>query len=282
MKKVNKIKIFNKQFILKFIDLPLSNFELINQHKFVKFLRKNGILTPKIYFNRFLSIFKIELQEYLQDSKKTYSEEEMICSLAKFHDVSYLYKKTYTKKGHYKIKQKCNNITIDKILIEFKEKYYLFPIKMVNRSDIKKTYELFYNEFILHYYKEDCIIHNDISINNIYFHNNNVCLIDFDFSVKGSIYVDFVDLIIKRTFNINMISKQLLKNNNLKKYIDIYNKKSNNFYIEYKGCLLMIGLKILAYNFFVLSRSNSKEKLKKNLIEIKELLELLKGEYYDN
>lgn len=39
----------------------------------------------------------------------------------------------------------------------------------------------------------------------------------------------------------------------------------------------MIGLKVLAYNFFVLSRSNSKEKFKKNLIEIKKMLELLKG-----
>lgn len=44
----------------------------------------------------------------------------------------------------------------------------------------------------------------------------------------------------------------------------------------------MIGLKVLAYNFFVLCKSNSKEKFKKNLIEIKKMLELLKGKYYDN
>lgn len=44
----------------------------------------------------------------------------------------------------------------------------------------------------------------------------------------------------------------------------------------------MIGLKVLEYNFFVLSKSNSKEKFKKNLIEIKKMLELLKGKYYDN
>lgn len=44
----------------------------------------------------------------------------------------------------------------------------------------------------------------------------------------------------------------------------------------------MIGLKVLAYNFFVLSISNSKKEFEKNLIEIKKLLELLKGKYYDN
>ena len=60
MKKVNKIRIFNKEYILKFIDLPMTYFELVSQHKFVSFLRKNGILTPKIYFSRFLSVFKIE------------------------------------------------------------------------------------------------------------------------------------------------------------------------------------------------------------------------------
>lgn len=79
-----------------------------------------------------------------------------------------------------------------------------------------------------------------------------------------------------------MISEQLIKKHNLEKYIEIYNKKSNNFYLDYKDCLLMIGLKVLAYNFFVLSKSNSKEKFKKDLTEIKNLLELLKGEYYDN
>lgn len=282
MKKVNKIKIFNREYILKFIDLPMTNSELINQHKFIHFLRKNGILTPKIYFSRLLSIFKIELQEYVHDSKKVYSEEKMINSLAIFHNVSYLYKNSYAKKRYYKVKQKCNNIVLDKILIGFKEKYYLFPIEKVDRNDIKELYNLFYNEFILHYYKEDCIIHNDISINNIYFHNDDACIIDFDFSIKGSIYVDFIDMIIKRTYDISTISEQLLKKHNLERYIDIYNKKSNNFHLEYKGCLLMIGLKVLAYNFFVLSRSKSKEKFKKNLIEIKKMLELLKGEYYDN
>lgn len=44
----------------------------------------------------------------------------------------------------------------------------------------------------------------------------------------------------------------------------------------------MIGLKVLAYNFLVLSKSNSKKEFEKNLIEIKKLLELLKGKYYDN
>ena len=44
----------------------------------------------------------------------------------------------------------------------------------------------------------------------------------------------------------------------------------------------MIGLKVLAYNFFVLSKSNSTKEFEKNLIEIKKLLELLKGKYYDN
>lgn len=256
--------------------------ELINQHKFIIFLRKNGILTPKVYFSRFLSIFKIELQEYIYCSKEKHTDTEKIKTLALFHDTSFLYKHSYSKKKYYEVKQQCNNITIDKILIEFSEKYYNFPIKNVNVDDIKKIYDLFYQEFIFHYYKEDCIIHNDISFNNMYFHNNDVCIIDFDFSVKGSIYVDFVDTIVKRTYGISSIFEQLIKKHNLEKYVDIYNKKSNNFHIEYKGCLLMIGLKVLAYNFFVLSKSNSKEEFEKNLIEIKKMLELLKGKYYDN
>lgn len=70
MKKVNKIKIFNKEYILKFIDLPMSYFEILRQHQFIRFLRKNDILTPKIYLNVFLSAFKVELQEYIFESKR--------------------------------------------------------------------------------------------------------------------------------------------------------------------------------------------------------------------
>ena len=164
----------------------------------------------------------------------------------------------------------------------FYEKYYSFHIKKVNINDLKVLYNLFFDEFILHFYREDCIIHNDISVNNMYFHDKDVCIIDFDFSVKGSVYVDFVDLIVKRTYDINIISEQLIKRNYLKKYIDIYNKKSNYYQLEYKGCLLMIGLKVLAYNFFVLSNSNLKDVFEKNIEEIKKMLELLKGEYYAN
>ena len=163
MKRVNKIKIFNKEYILKFIDLPMSIFELECQHDFISFLRKNGILTPKIYLSKFLSIFKVELQEYIYNSKNEYSIEEMINSLAIFHDVSCLYKKKFQKKSHYNVKRECNNIIIDKILVEFKEKYYYFPIEKVKKNDIKKLYCWFYEEFFFHYYREDCIIHNDIS-----------------------------------------------------------------------------------------------------------------------
>lgn len=281
MEKVNKIKIFNKEYILKFIDLPMTKKELIEQHNYIEFLRKNGILTPKIYLNNFLSLFKIELQEYLYESKEKFSFEKMISFLAKYHDVSYLYNKQYKKKKYYSVKQKCNDIILDKILINFKEKYYLIPVESVTRSDIKELYDFFYNEFILHYYNDDCIIHNDISINNIYFHNYDVCMIDFDFSTKGSIYVDFIDLVIKRTYDIKKISEYLIKNHILKKYIKIYNENSNNFHITYKGCLLMVGLKLLAYNYYVFSKSKLKAKFEKNVNELKELLELLKKEYYN-
>lgn len=206
----------------------------------------------------------------------------MIVSLAKFHDVSYLYGEKYTKKAYYNVKYKCNGIELNKILLGFKEKYYLYPIAKVDRNDIKELYDLLYSEFILYYYNEDCIIHNDVSINNMYFHNEDVCIIDFDFSTKGSIYVDFVDLIIKRTYSISDIVEYLLETNNLEKYIDIYNSNSIKFHLEYKGCLLMIGLKVLAYNYYVLSEVDSKDLFDKKMLEIKKLLELLKGRYYGN
>lgn len=282
MKKVNEIKLLNKKYILKFIDLPMTYFELIDQHKFINYLRKGGLLTPKLYFSKFLSIFKIELQEYVSNSNEICSEREKIIFLAKFHDMSYMYNKTFKKKKYYVINQECNNIMLDKILIGFKEKYYLFPIKEVNNKKLKQLYMFFYNEFISKYYNDDCIIHNDISIYNMYSHNDDLCIIDFDFSTKGSIYVDFVDLIIKRTYNINEICDKMLQKNNLKKLINEYNQTSINFHLEYKGCLLMIGLKVLAYNFFVLSKINSKDIFKNNLFEIEGMLKILKGEYNGN
>lgn len=48
----------------------MSYFEILRQHQFIRFLRKNDILTPKIYLNVFLSAFKVELQEYIFESKR--------------------------------------------------------------------------------------------------------------------------------------------------------------------------------------------------------------------
>ncbi len=271
---VSLIEIDKKKYILKEISVPLSRKRILEQHDFIKYLISNRINTAKIISSIFIKNKIYEIQEYIEPDNSDMNIERLIKFISKFHNVSSSYKKELSKKQYYKYKFICRNYYLDNLLLGFKQKYYIFPRKKIfekynlvfynNRkyiNEIIKIYDNCYKYFITHYSISDCIIHNDITSNNIIISKNDFYIIDFDLAIKSSIYVDFVDCILKRYDNIyDIFNKKINILNYINTYVDIYNKYSQRYNLTIDGVLAVIILKIISFNGYVLlNEDNYKE-----------------------
>ena len=222
------------------------------------------------------------MQEYIGISSKKINIYSLISFLAKFHSVSKLYTQKFYKKDFYNTNFKCNDVKLEKLLLGFQEKYYYGPflnykknqIYLENNKNIEivtKKYYSIYKIFTEKYYKEDCIIHNDITSNNI-INNEKIYIIDFDLAITSSVYVDFVDAILKRSQTLDQILILINNKKQIEQYIFEYNNVSKYNQLEYNGVILMICLKICAYNYYVVLQKNQ---IKTFEINIKKILKIL-------
>lgn len=255
----------NSVFVKKKIIIPFTRKEITSQHDFINYLYDNDIKVARI-----LKLYKennhyYEEQEYI---KKDYSEieiEELVIAIALFHSISAEYNNPFYKQNTYNLEFVCNSITRTNLLLGFKEKYYTYPknnlIKRYNLiyeenkqfvKELEKIYDECYKYFIKNYKKQNCIIHNDLTSNNVIKCNGELYLIDFDLSVKSSVYVDFIDCVIKRYKKVAELLNKFDKNKlNLDYYITLYNQYNKKINIDVIGCYCMIILKILSYNFYI-------------------------------
>lgn len=289
---VFKISYKNKNYILKRIEVPLTSKEIIEQHKFIEYLYDNKVPVAKI-INIFPQKNKLyELQEHIKTKTNNLDIEKLIILLANFHEKSFEYKYDFCKKNIYKYKFKCKNARLNYLLLGFKEKYNVYPIKKLeknykliykaNRELIDKLiyiYNICYNYFINNYNFSSCIIHNDITSNNVLNKNGKLYLIDFDLAIKSSEYVDFVDAIIKR-YSTLLELIQGIHDLNLDYYIELYNKHNKHMKLDIKGVYCMIILKIISFNFYVMLNRKNKKQFNENInrlyIFINEIYSLFK------
>lgn len=255
--------------VVKRVTLPFSCDELRQQHNFINYLRDRGFNTAKI-----LDLYRCdndyyEVQEYIDGtvSKKDYYTEDLIKFVAMFHKLSNEYSGTYLKKSYYKMKLKCRGVTLYKVLLGFSDKYFVFPLNNYKKNKslivdhvcqkeidtIINNYVKIYDFFIKNYNVDSCVIHNDITSNNVIFNDRGIYLIDFDLSVISTEYVDFVDSIIRRYDYVDAIVKDYenLKND-FYMYIDSYNIINNYVKLDINGCLSMVILKLVAVHLYLL------------------------------
>ena len=235
-----------------------------NKSRFTDHLIAHGISVPKI-----ISLFNvdnttIEVQECLHGKHVNKIDLQLIKALAMFHNASYLYSGEFNQ-AYYKVSTVVKNIKLDKLLLGFKEKFYTFPVKNVSklindnslRISILKKYKQLYLLFAKEYGFNDCIIHNDLTSNNYLKDRSTYSFIDFDLSIKSSIYVDFVDLLLTRDFDINDYFKIFTSyKSKICEYIDGYNSIASVKQLTFDGFSLMAALKLLSYYFYLHVKSN--------------------------
>lgn len=281
-------------YVLKKIIIPFNKRELKSQHLFIDYLIKNKINVAKIFGCEKFNNKYYELQEYIENNQEI-NLENLIIAIAKFHNVSKLYQGKYKKRKIYKCNFVCKNIRLKYLLLDFKNKYYKFPMKnykknkkMINKKykkyleEIINIYVNFYKQFIVDYKLSSCVIHNDITSNNVINRDGDIYLIDFDLSIKGSEYVDFIDIIIKRYNTLEYICNQF---DSIKKdifnNIKVYNNYNLNINLEYKGVIKMLVLKLMAVNLYLMLNSNNIDKFENDFAYLYKIIKLCNKEVND-
>lgn len=265
--------------VVKKIIIPFSVDELEQQHNFINYLVNEGFCTAKI-FNLYENCGSYyEVQEYIENVDKNYDIDDLIKTIANFHKLSKKYTKPYYKKNYYKMKFKCRGVTLYKILLNFSDKYFNFPMNNYKKNQgliidkickkevefIINNYIKIYDFFIKNYYNDSCIIHNDITSNNVIFNENGIYLIDFDLSIIGTEYVDFIDAIIKRYNSIHDIVQNYEDfKKDFIKYINIYNKINNYVKLEIEGSISMLVLKLTAVHLYLLLNKQNIDRFLEN------------------
>ncbi len=288
LKKQNETIIVNKKIII-----PFEKSELESQHSFIKYLHDHNIKVANIISLTKKGDYYYEEQEFIKSDNSKISTDELILTIAKFHNASEKYDKPLLKQKVYSCKFGCNNVELNHLLLGFCEKYYIYPKESLKKkynliekhnmniiTELEKKYDNCYTYFLNNYNISNCIIHNDITSNNVIKNDKGIYLIDFDLAIKSSVYVDFIDCVVKRYYTINELSKEFDKNQlNLEYYIYLYNKYNDNIKLDLLGSLCVLILKILSFNFYVLLNEKNAKKFNKDINDINKFINNV-YEYY--
>ena len=275
---VKLVNLYDENYILKEMKVPLSRKELLNQHTYIQYLIDNGINVSKIlgYYEE-NDIF-YEVQEFIPGDFLI-KTEDLIKLLSKFHCVSKKYANNLKKRYVFKVKYKCRGSQLNYLLLGFEEKYYKYPldnfkknslyVSFDNLDRVNKLIKLFnksYNIFVNKYDTNFTIIHNDINSTNVINNSGQLYLIDFDLCIKSSEYVDFVDACMKRYDSIDYIEKNFKDFiANINKNIVIYNKYNSSLILKCEGVYLMCIIKLFAFYFYVMLRKENFNIFNENL-----------------
>lgn len=288
---VQLIKLAENNFVLKKIVIPFKNKEMKSQHNFISYLDSNKINVAKVYGFTIHHNKIIELQEYIENHKSI-KVTDLIIAISKFHNISVKYRNSFVKRRKFKCKTICRNTELKYLLLDFRYKYYKYPINCYKKNkglidkknkeqleEIVNIYTIFYKEFIKDYNIKSCVIHNDITSNNVINNNGNIFFIDFDLAIKSCEYVDFIDAIIKRHSTLKEIYNDF---ENIKKEtiesISLYNKYNDNIKLKYIGVMKMLVLKLMAVNLYLRFNNDNINEFKKDFFYLYKIIKLCESE----
>ena len=80
----------------------------------------------------------------------------------------------------------------------------------------------------------------------------NYAFVDFDFSIKSSVYVDLVDLYLTREYSMyDYINIFYSKRKEIEEVIKFYNENNPVIKLDFRGFVLMAVLKLYSYAFYL-------------------------------
>lgn len=285
------IKRNKKLLIKKRILIPFSKDELHEQHNFVNYLYSNNIKVAKILGSYSYRGNLYEYQEYIEPEETTMNINDMVIAVSLFHECSKKSGININKKSTYDMDFECNNHKLSKIIIGYDDKYSKYPLDNYNKlkdkmgfscnkkyNEIMDYYQYCFNYIKTKYKEPDCIIHNDISRNNILCHGKSLYLIDFDLCIKSYEIVDVTDIVLSNYYGLdNIINNYDEIRKVIKDSVETYNKY-NNIGIQDNDILFQLFLKIVSYNCYVILNKNNKEEFENNFSKVHKILKLIREE----
>ncbi len=261
-KNVNIYLLDERKYLVKKMDKSFDLRACSEKKKYIDFLYQNGIKVGRVLIIFFDGKNVYEFQEYVENffpiNKFCMSQ---VVALAKFHYISSLYKEGYQIGNVLPADTIVCGVHLDKLLIGFEEKYYTYPIKSLTdktsgEKRVEKLYNIYtnvYNEFKRLYNINDCIIHNDLTSKNMLSNGfANYAFVDFDFSIKSSVYVDLVDLYLTREYSMyDYINIFYSKRKEIEEVIKFYNENNPVIKLDFRGFVLMAVLKLYSYAFYL-------------------------------
>lgn len=255
---VSIIQASGKRYILKKNVLPVDYEKEKVKCNYIQYLYLHGIKAARIKSLLFENGIWYEIQEYIESSKEAEIDyKNMIITLAKYHKVSSEYNNEYND-NEYEIPYTCYGIDLNRILLGFEEKYYLYSKKAYEAIDTKdsriKKLFLSYEKVFYELNNLDniprIICHNDMTHENLIFTGDDIYIIDFDFGIKTLPYVDFVDIILSRNYELKDIVENYEKIKVfISELVETYNKIYNILNVE--DALKMMKVKIISFFFYV-------------------------------
>lgn len=241
------------------------NLEMCNSKKaYVDYLYTCSIPVARILEYKINNGNIIEKQEYIESTELEYSLHDYVSLIAKYHSVSKQYPNTLIQKNILKNAVEIEKINIEQTLIGFDEKYYTYARKVFLekchdnriREIVMQLHDSVYKEFLNTASKDSCIIHNDLTSNNVVM-NNQLYLIDFDFAINSSIYVDLTDILFPRNLEIMDYLLVMKDNIYIKLNVDYYNSINLSEKVNVHGVKLMAALKLFTFIMYIYCRKNS-------------------------
>lgn len=231
---------------------------------FVDYLYSNHLPVARIIGYEYDTDDIFELQEYIHTSNKEYSILEGIDLIGQFHKLSRMYKNEVIQKKVLEDPVFIGGVLFDKTLIGFKEKYYLYARKTILKStceqkvrnDILLWHQQIYDAFLKIANTNDCIIHNDLTSQNMIM-SDKLYLIDFDFVIRSSVYVDVADVILPRSIEIEDYLRWIKDRSFMDDIAKRYNYINAGMFVKSEGLCLMAALKIYVYIMYIYSQSHS-------------------------
>ncbi len=256
----------NSRFIEKKLLKDINMEMCISKKFFIDYLIDNSVSSAKIICHNLIKDRIIETQEYIEYIGLSSSIYDYVSLISRFHAVSREYEVPIIQKRILKEEVVIENSLLAQVLLGFEEKYFTYArrafIDTICEEKIKKIilnmHEKIYRSFIQIANIEECIIHNDLTSNNI-IQGANLTLIDFDFAIKSTSYVDLADILFSRNIEIEDYLKIMRDKQYLAKAISIYNKISGKNAVSLRGLKLMAAIKLFVFIMYIYSKNHSIE-----------------------
>ncbi len=235
----------------------------LSKKHFVAYLIDCGIPAARLLSYQEQPEGIIEHQEYIAPVGPPPGQADCLRLAALLHRASRAYPGTLLQKRVLRDEVSIEGATLGRVLLGFREKYERYPRETflrvcqipVLRDRIAAMHAALYAAFCGEADTEACIIHNDLTPNNI-LPGPQPTLIDFDLAIRSSVYVDVADIVFPRTLSLYDFLPHM-QAPSLADKVALYNRVSGGEPITVRGLKRMGALKLLVFVMYIYAQHHA-------------------------